>query len=301
MSNTVYEIVTEKIIKALENGIVPWKQPWTGGINDRHHNGATGRVYRGVNPLLLSLAATEQGFKSAQWYSWKQVGAKGGEVLPEERKNYTIVVFWCFLDGQKKNEDDSFDETDLKHKKIPLLRYYRVYNLEQTTIQAEPSEEEPAIKKPKLKPLKICDDIVSGYPNPPKLRHGEARACYIPTLDLVNVPRMSSFKRPEFYYSTLFHELVHSTGAEGRLNRFKTDSAVNFSDSNYSKEELVAEIGSAFLCDYAGISPYTIVNSVAYIDSWLKALNDDKKMIIYAAARANKAADFILGEVPGKE
>jgi antirestriction protein ArdC len=93
---------------------------------------------------------------------------------------------------------------------------------------------------------------------------------------------------------------VHSTGAEGRLNRFKTDSAVNFSDSDYSKEELIAEIGAAFLCNHAGISNATMANSVAYIDSWLKALQADKKMVVYAAARAQKAADYILGEVPGE-
>ena len=176
-------------------------------------------------------------------------------------------------------------------KRIPLLRYYTVFNLEQTTGIETPMEPH----KQTFQPIERCEALVASMPQRPTLHHGEPRAYYRPLVDAINMPRPELFDSPEEYYSTLFHEMTHSTGHERRLNRPTLTDLCPFGSTNYSKEELVAEMGAAFLCGVCGIENRTVDNSAAYIASWLRVLKNDKQMVILAAAQAQRAADFIQG------
>jgi antirestriction protein ArdC len=172
-----------------------------------------------------------------------------------------------------------------------MLRYYTVFNLEQTTGIETPME----LHKQTFQPIERCEALVTSMPQRPTLHHGEPRAYYRPSVDAINMPRPELFDSPEEYYSTLFHELTHSTGHARRLNRPTLTDLCPFGSTNYSKEELVAEMGAAFLCGICGIENRTVDNSAAYIASWLRVLKHDKQMVILAAAQAQRAADFIQG------
>ena len=225
----VYEIITNKIIEQLEKGTVAWRKPWQGG--DIPMNFVTKKQYRGLNIFLLASA----GFSCPYWASFKQINKLGGKVKKGAKSN--IIIYWKILDVEdrnKKGEDIS--------KKIPLLRYYRVFNLEQT----EGIEYE--VKKRNINTIDECEDVVNCFLDKPKINHNEARAYYSPNLDYINMPKKDLFDNAESYYSTLFHELTHSTGAENRVNRKSVVEASYFGSENYSKEELVAELGASFLC-----------------------------------------------------
>jgi antirestriction protein ArdC len=173
-------------------------------------------------------------------------------------------------------------------ERVPLLRYYHVFNV----AQCDGLNEVPTEIAPDVKP---AAEIVANYPSPaPEIRHGMARAFYSPVNDSIGIPNMERFDQPADYFMTLFHELIHSTGAKSRLNRPAFQDPTRFGSEPYSKEELVAEMGAAFLSAHAGIEARTLDNTAAYIESWLKALSDDKRLIVLAAAQAEKAADFML-------
>jgi len=276
MSNKVYEIVTEQIIKQLENGDIPWKRPWlTNGIPIQ--NFVSKKPYRGINPFLLNGA----GYACPYWVTFNQVKQLGGKVKKGEHGS--MVVFFKMLEvddraraGEKTN--------------IPMLRYYKVFNLSQTTgIHWDKPEETR-----EHNPIQICEDIVSGYPGKPPIKFGRDHAAYNPSGDYVKMPNPETFKSAEFFYNVLFHELTHSTGHENRLDRASlTDLAAVFGSHEYSKEELVAEFGAAMLCGVAGIDTTTIENSAAYIKNWSKKLRENPKYIVWAASQAQKAADYI--------
>ena len=176
------------------------------------------------------------------------------------------------------------------------MRYYSVFNLEQT--------EGLDIPKPQTRdfpPIKKAEQVIHEMPSAPVIEHNQPQAYYQPSDDVVNMPKSNLFESDEEYYSTLFHELSHSTGHESRLNRDEISKISPFGSHDYSKEELVAEMGSAFLCGCCGIEPSTIENQAAYIQNWLTKLQRNKKWLIYAAAKAQKAADFILGMEHEKE
>ena len=177
---------------------------------------------------------------------------------------------------------------------MPFLRYYTVFNIEQAE-GVEVPKDEPL---PELSPIAECERIAERMPNPPKIEFdGGNRAFYRPLNDSVHLPLRKVFLSAEEYYSTLFHELVHSTGHGSRLNRPGIQD-VNFGSEKYSKEELIAEIGAAFLCGTTGIEKKTIQNSAAYVQNWLNALKDDKKLVVLAAAQAQKAVDYVTGQSP---
>jgi antirestriction protein ArdC len=179
-----------------------------------------------------------------------------------------------------------------------LLRYYRVWNLEQTRgLKAQPTEAEPDRQRD---PIAACEALVTGYPHAPALAEHPSQAFYRPGEDTVHIPRLGRFETAEDYYSTLFHELTHSTGHAARLNRPTLKDALRFGDTNYSKEELVAEMGAAYLCGLAGIENHTIDQSASYLDHWLRRLRRDHRLLVLAAAQAQKAVDHITGQPAGR-
>ena len=275
MSDKVYEIITKRIIDKLEQGEVPWQKTWSSSSSSPK-NFLSMREYRGINPILLSMA----GYSCPYWLTFNQTKEKGGSVKAGEKG--TIIVFYKWLEYEVK---DNPEET----KKFPMLRYYHVFNLEQTTgidyrIPGEVLNDNQKIEN--------CEELVNAYVDKPKINQGQ-RACYSPSLDYIEMPKMETFHNSEYYYSTLLHELVHSTGHENRLNRKTLTELCPFGSNNYSREELVAEIGASFLCGVTGIANKTIDNSAAYIQSWLKSLRNDKRLIVLAAGAAQKGADYI--------
>lgn len=272
----VYEIITNRILEKLESGVIPWHKPWAGGESPK--NLITKKEYRGINTFMLSCS----GFSSPFWATYKQIVELGGQVNKGEKG--WPVVFWKFIEKQDEDGDA---------RQIPFMRYYTVFNVEQTVGIDEAKIPSLAIKYNKLEAIEICDKIVKSMPKRPKINHAEPRAYYSPVEDYVNMPKKETFEASEAYYSTLFHELTHSTGHERRLNR----KILNGHGSElYSKEELVAEMGAAFLCGYCQIENKVIDNSASYIKSWLSRLKNDKQMVIQAAGQAQKATDFILNK-----
>lgn len=275
----VYELVTNRIIELLEAGIVPWQKPWTdAGVP---MNLISKRPYRGINLwLLLSLS-----YERNLFLTWDQLKKIGGSV--NQGQHGHIVVFWKNV--QKQPEELS---TNQKPKLVPLLRYYKVFNVEQC--RDIPKEMIPELFKEDVDHIAECDSIITAMQNAPVIRHKEQKAYYHITEDYINMPKKKSFKNSEAYYATLFHELVHSTGSENRLGRKTITEMHEFGSEAYSIEELIAELGSAYLSSFAGILNKEIQNSVAYIDGWLGKLKEDKRFIVQASGQAQKAVDCIL-------
>ncbi len=272
-----YQAVTDQIVAQLEAGTVPWRKPWSaqGGAISLQ----TGKPYRGVNQLLLSLAP----YASPYWVTYKQAAARDAQVRRGEKS--TLVVFW------KQIEVKDSDAPNGK-RRVPLLRYFRVFNAEQCDGLDLPADDSATRDHT---PLEACEKIAAGYRNGPRVEHGGDVACYSPFFDRVQLPVPSAFDSAESYYSTMFHELTHSTGHESRLNRDGIGAGHAFGSAEYSREELVAECGAAMLCGEAGIAPAVLDNASAYIANWLRVLKSDHKLVVQAAARAQRAADHILG------
>jgi len=269
----VYEIVTQRIIKKLEEGIAPWQKPWAGG--GAPANFITKRPYRGFNSIALSPIIT--GFRSRYWGTYNQISGKGGQVRRGEKS--TPIVFWKFWEQEQDGE---------KSKRF-IVRYFSAFNLEQQDgIEVADGE------KFAWNPIEKAESIVSSW-NGPTVKHGGVRACYAPAVDIVTVPERSSFAHGEDYFGTLFHEMAHSTGHASRLNRSGITDPSFFGSHTYSKEELIAEMGAAFLCAESGIIDSTLDNSAAYLQCWLGKLKQDPKMLVHAASAAQKAVDMILG------
>lgn len=277
MKNDVYQIVTDRIIRLLETGTVPWHRPWKGG-DQWPQNFITRRVYRGINLFLLN--ATQ--YPSPYWLTFRQVLALGGHVKKGERS--FPVVFWKIF-----REDGNEDAP----KRIPFLRYYSVFNVAQCEGIKVPVK--PVVETPPFQAIERCERVVTEMPKRPVIQHTGPRASYAPALDVVTMPDVKQFESSEAYYSTLFHELTHATGHFTRLNRKEVTEPNRFGSDPYSREELVAEMGSAFLCGHCAIENKTIDQSASYIQSWLGRLKEDRKLVVHAAAQAQKACDFILG------
>lgn len=271
---TVPEIVTNKIIEQLDKGVVPWKKPWTGGFPI---NFVSKRPYSGINVLLLTISP----FSSPFWMTYKQAKEKGGYIKKGEKS--TLIVYRNTICKKEENEDG--EETT---KSYSLLRYYNVFNYEQTDGLENPFTEEEANE---INPINCCEEVISNFQDKPIIKFEGTQALYSPSTDTIKSPKRQTFISAEAYYSTLFHELIHSTGHSFRLDRtsFKTE----FGSEPYAKEELVAEIGASFLCGYCSIENSTLENSAAYIAGWLKKLKDDKRFIISAASLAQKAVNYI--------
>lgn len=279
---TIYDMVTERICQILEQGDIPWRKPWITSERQIPMNLKTKKEYRGINIFLLASC----GFSSRYWLSFKQAKDMGGTVQKGERGS--IVVFWKWREIGEKDEETGKTEI----KKIPLLRYYTVFNLDQIDGIDKPDELQAVNFD--FSPIQQAEQIIKEMPNPPRITHNEDRAYYRPSQDKVNMPSENLFKVSAEYFCTAFHELIHATGHESRLNRSGITDISFFGSHEYSKEELIAEFGAAFLCGAAGIENQTVENSAAYIQSWLKKLRNNKKWLVTAAAQAQKAADYIL-------
>lgn len=268
----VYTIVTERIIALLERGVIPWKQPWQNG--SLPVNLVSKRPYQGINLLLLASLC----YDSHVYLTSKQLNEIGGSLKQGEKPH--IVVYWNYLDKD--------DETK---KKTPYLRYYTVFNIAQCA--GIPADKIPEALNIDFVPIQKAEETVNNMPNAPSIRHKEQLAFYDPLRDIVNMPKRNSFSSEEKYYSTLFHELIHSTGHRSRLERKTLIEMAEFGSEPYSIEELVAEIGACYLLSSCGIQ-VDIDQNAAYISGWLMKLKNDKKFIFSASRYAQKATNYIL-------
>jgi len=285
MRTDIYSLITNKMIELLEQGVIPWKKPWRVGKFYWPMNLVSKNEYTGINAFLLAMAP----FASPYFLTYKQARDLGGNIKKGEKG--LPVIRLIIGDVEKKNSEN----TEEKGAKYTCLKYFTVFNLEQTE-----GIEAPELERPEnvieFNPIQECENIVNGFRGKPEIHHHKQKACYYPKADTINMPIKETFNSETEYYSVLFHEMTHSTGHETRLNREGITIPHKYGDESYSKEELIAEMGNAFLCAHAGISPATIDNRASYINMWLKELKNDKKLIIQAASAAQKAADFILGE-----
>jgi antirestriction protein ArdC len=276
MSDKIYQIVNEKIMDALKQGTVPWRRPWQAGLP---RNAFSNRPYSGINSILLNLAP----YSDPRWATMKQINEHGGKVRKGERSS--LVVFWKQTTIAKET-----DNGELIEKQIPLLKYFLCWNVEQCDGLSLPE-----LNTRKVDVIAEAEAIIANTPNPPSIDYdGEDRAYYIPSKDQIHLPGPESFTSNEERYVTIFHELSHSTGSESRLNRKTLTETTHFGSEIYSREELVAEHGAAYLMAHSVIES-TIENSAAYIQGWLRALQNDPKMVV-TAAQGQKAANYILNQ-----
>jgi antirestriction protein ArdC len=270
-------MITNKILDKMKTGIVPWRRPWKFQLPQ---NLVSKRPYHGVNLLILSLNE----FESPYYVTFHQAKQLGGSIKKGEHG--TPVVFWKLFETLDINVGNEEEKTKI----IPYLQYSTVFNLSQTEgIKAPKNAPQPLVS------LAVCEEIIKGFIDKPETVHTSLpRAYYQPIPDKVHMPVKTSFISNEEYYATLFHEYVHATGHEKRLNRYKQEyTNFDFGSKDYSHEELVAELGSAFLCAEEQIDNSVIDNNAAYLTSWLKVLEGDNKLIIYVSAKAGKAVDYI--------
>lgn len=284
-----YETITARIIASLESGVVPWRKEWKASAAGTAfpHNKLTGKSYRGINVLSLLCSP----YQSSAWLTYKQAQELGAQVRKGEKGS--PVVFWKFdRKGAKDDGGEAVVVDDRKDRSAPFMRTYTVFNVE----QVDGLQDALPFEAPEFNAIESAQSIVDAYlagASHPTLAHGGDRACYSPARDHVQMPNAGCFTTAEAYYCTLFHEFAHSTGHDSRLKR-KIDN--HFGTADYSDEELVAEFSAAFLSAESHISSDELLdNSAAYIHGWLDKLRNDSKIAIYAAQRAQKAADFILG------
>ncbi len=270
--NNVYELVTKTIIEKLEKGVVPWRKPWT---NANAVNWVTQKPYSGINTMLLD---------PGEYASFLQIKTAGGKVKKGEKGQ--MVVFYKPITVEDKESG--------KEKIIPYLEYTKVFEINS---QVEGLSTKRTTETFEHNPIEEGEKIFKGYMNAPTYSFKPGKASYSPSRDHINVPPLKDFKIADEYYSTLFHEMVHSSGAKGRMNRTGIVEFAGFGSDPYGREELIAEMGASILCGMAGIDNSTIDNSASYIQSWLRALKEpsNTKLVIQASGQAKKATDFILG------
>lgn len=286
MSNA-YETITNRIIETLQSGVIPWRKEWKdsgkNGGGALPYNLTNGKAYRGINVMTLFCS----GYASNGWCTYKQAQSLGYQVRKGEKS--APVVFWSFPDKKQKADG-----------RAPWMKVYSVFNIAQ--LDGVPAEI-PFDAAPDNR-IESAEAVTAGYMSSashPELAHGGSSAYFAPSRDLVQMPPKDAFSSLEAYYSTLFHEFTHSTGIKARLGREELQGIQRFGDCDYSKEELTAEFGAAFLCGEAGISNEPLLtNSAAYIQNWVSKLQNDKTLVVQAAQRAQKAADYILGRTFGE-
>ncbi|WP_244832195.1 ArdC family protein [Caballeronia sp. TF1N1] len=285
-SPDIYSRVTNKIIADLEQGVRPWVKPWNAGnVSGRitlpvRHNGMP---YQGINILLLWGEQLEKGFASNRWMTFKQVQALGANVRKGEHG--ALVVYASKV--TKTSTDDHGDEIE---REIPFMKGYTVFNIDQ--IENLPAEYCTELTPVEGKPLELIEHAEAFFAKTNAvIRHGGNMAYYAPTRDIVQLPIPQSFETAESYAATKAHEITHWTSHKTRLDR---QLGKRFSDEVYVAEELIAEMGAAFLCAQLGLTPEVRDDHAAYLDHWLKVLKGDKKAIFTAASQAQKACEFLF-------
>lgn len=297
MNNTeLYAEITNKVIEQLKAGTIPWHKPWHTGDNKGAFNRVTKKPYSLLNQICL--------LHTGEYASYDQWQSLGGKIRKGEKSE--MVVFWKPWQTKNPNfkgyitdEDGKLQAIDgeKEFKTIYLLRYYRVFHISQVDgVEPLKIDDYEEFETPTIDRI---EDVIKAYADGTnlKIQNTDTKgAYYSPSLDYVNVPPIENFESNDEYYSTMFHELTHSTGNGKRLKRDGFDKVVIFGSEDYSKEELVAELGSQFICSQLGISTEkTFQNSSAYIRSWIKKLQDDTKMIVQASTKAQKACEYLLG------
>ena len=278
--NEIYQQVTNLIVKAIEQGADGYRMPWraSGGFPYSPINGVSKTPYRGVNVLVLWATAQAKGYQSGLWATYKQWQELGAQVRKGEKS--TSIVFWKFLDREKPEK-----ETDeWTSRCVPIAKDYAVFNADQVD-GFTPPKQKRASRAERIEHAEHFFQTLGVEVKP-----GGNQACYVPKTDSIHMPALEAFKEPLFYYSVLSHETTHWTGAESRLNR---DMAGRFGSESYAFEELIAELGSAFLCSSLGLPTDPRRDHAPYIKSWLKVLRRDKKAIFTAAAKAQQAVDWM--------
>lgn len=282
MPKNLHAEITAKIVARLDAGVVPWRKPWRSyGSGNMPRNAITNRPYSGANTVLLWMEAEERGYSGAKWLTYRQAKEAGGQVRKGEKGARVIYVGRIVKEDEKTGRD----------RAIAFLKSYWVFNVDQCDgldhqLEALPREVNPDRRD------ELADEFMRS--TGASIRHGESRAYYASTGDYINLPIFESFKGREEYYSTAFHELTHWTGEVSRLNR---TFSKRFGDASYSAEELVAELGGAFLCAEFGFDNSTLDNSAAYIDHWCRFLTEHENAFVEAAGKASKAVDYLRGKV----
>lgn len=294
MNTDIYQRVTDSIVAELEKGVRPWHKPW----NAEHAAGritrplrANGIPYRGINVLMLWAAATERGYAAPLWLTYKQAQELGGQVRKGEKGNLVV-----YANTITKTEQDEATGEDLE-RQIPFMKGYTVFNAEQ--VDGLPAHFY-AVQAPALDPVQRIEKAEAFFAaTGAEIREGGDRAYYTAAGDYVQMPPFVAFREPEGFYATLAHELCHWTKAPKRLDR--DFGRKRWGDEGYAMEELVAELGAAFVCADLQLTPQPREEHAAYIASWLKALKDDRRAIFAAAAHAQRAADYLASLQPKAE
>lgn len=280
MSKDIYEIITERFIEQLKKGTVPWQKPWTGVQNI-----VSKKPYRGINSLILG----GSDFQSPYWLTFKQAHDLGGNIKKGEKA--TPVIYYKLFEKRDGNGALVLGSNG-RPTRIPFIRWSNAFNLDQSEgieppVQSAVQNPMQSIEKAAriVQEAKICPIYHTGF-----------AAVYSPTEDVIRLPAQKTFRSPEAYYQTLFHEMTHSTGHASRLDREGVTLPIKFGSERYSKEELIAELGASFLSNEAGIlNQVQFDNSAAYLGSWIEKFQNDPKMIFTASSQAQKSTDFILG------
>jgi antirestriction protein ArdC len=280
MSKDIYEIITERFIEQLKKGTVPWQKPWAGVQNI-----VSKKPYRGINSLILG----GSDFQSPYWLTFKQAHDLGGNIKKGEKA--TPVIYYKLFEKRDGNGALVLGSNG-RPTRIPFIRWSNAFNLDQSEGIEPPVQ--TVVQNP-MQPIEKAARIVQEAKICPIYHTGFA-AVYSPTEDVIRLPAQKTFRSPEAYYQTLFHEMTHSTGHASRLDREGVTLPIKFGSERYSKEELIAELGASFLSNEAGIlNQVQFDNSAAYLGSWIEKFQNDPKMIFTASSQAQKSTDFILG------
>lgn len=289
----LYQVITDKILQEIENtGKLNWVKEWKTrkGVNAFPMNGLTKKKYEGINFFLLSM----HDYVSPYWLTYKQVEQLGGNVRKGEKS--TMIVFWKINEYTNINTTTNEEES----KKVPLLRYYNVFNVEQCDNITINVEAVPEVEYNDNEKIEIAQNIVDAYQTKENISYHikeSDRAYYRPSNDSITMPLINQFSSSQAFYSTFFHEISHSTGHATRLNRKEVVETSYFGSCDYGMEELTAELTSAFICAEIGISNETTErNSIAYLKNWKNAIKGDKKLFLMASQRASKSAKYILNK-----
>jgi len=293
----VYQMITDIILDKLEQGVIPWKQRWN--TQGSAANYLTKKPYRGINALLLNSV----GFATPFFLTFKQTQQLGGKVKKGAKSLPVVYWQWYYLHketGQRLTEEEAkaLPNTEVEHK--AFLRYYRVFNIQDT--------EDITFDLPSDNTLILNDEekLFKGFqplhtmPHPVATRTQSSTPSYHPKLDYINMPAMTAFYSTEAYFQVFYHELIHATGHQKRLNRNGVSEPQRFGSWNYSQEELIAEMGASFLSNIIGLQTEAeLTDAASYIQGWLRVLRNDKRFVVEAAQHAQRAVDYILGNKEG--
>jgi antirestriction protein ArdC len=289
----IYQRVTDRIVAAIEAGLaegkagMPWHRKSHGGTATGLPMNAASKIsYRGVNAPVLWATANAAGYGTGLWATYKQWGEMGGQVRKGEQG--TPVVYWKITKPSERGDTAGEDEAGGGKRGSIFVRYYNVFNLAQVDGATLPADTAPEL--PECERIAHAEAFIAALPGL-DLRHGGGMAFYMPSQDQVQMPPFADFKNAEGYYSVLYHELTHWVGAKHRLDR---DLTGRFGSASYAAEELVAELGAAFLCASQALSSEPRPDHAKYVQSWLQALKNDKRAIFTAAAKAQQAADWLI-------